>query len=127
MKRVSWSVGLAAVVLCGCVEKGSRSTSEAPFLQLHWAGAANILEGGTNAAKLQQALKLPSMGQVRSEAMAKLARVPQELWKKSLPTDAPDAAATLQPLLEDIWQHEATVALQGKPSQPDLLLAAKLD
>lgn len=127
MKRVSWSAGLAAVVLCGCVEKGSRSGSEAPFLQLHWAGAANILKGGTNAAKLQQALRLPSTAQVRSEALAKLARVPQELWKKSLPANAPDGSATLQPILEDVWQNEATVFLQGKPSQPDLVVAAKLD
>jgi hypothetical protein len=128
MKTVSWSVGLAAVILCGCVEKGSRSASNTPFFQLHWAGAANILKGGTNAAKLQEVLKLPTTAQVRDEALAKLARVPQELWRKSLPTDAQDTSATiLQPILDDIWQHEATISLQGKPSQPDLLFAARLD
>ena len=128
MKRVSWLAGLAAVILCGCVEKGSRSTSDTPFLQLHWAGAAGILNGGTNAAKLQEVLKLATTAQVRSEALAKLARVPQELWRKSLPADAPDTSATiLQPILEDLWQNEATISLQGKPAQPDLLFAARLD
>src|SRR6187397_2317852 len=116
MKRVSWSVGLAAVVLCGCLEKGSRGASDTPFFHLHWAGAIDILKGGTNAAKLQEVLKLPTTAQVRSEALAKLTRVPQELWKKSLPADAPDNSATiLQPLLEDLWQSEATISLQGKP------------
>jgi len=128
MKRVSWSVGLAAVILCGCIEKGSRSASDTPFFHLHWAGAASILEGGTNATKLQEALKLPTTAQVHSEALAKLARVPQELWKRSLPADAPDTSATiLQPILEDIWQNEATISLQGKPAQPDVLFAARLD
>src|SRR5688572_8914565 len=128
MKRVSWFVGLAAVILCGCIEKGSRNASETPLFLLHWAGATSIAKGGTNAAKLQEVLKLPTTAQVRSEALAKLARVPQELWRKSLPADAPDtSAAILQPILEDIWQNEATVSLQGKPSQPDLLFAARLD
>lgn len=127
MKRVSWFAGLAAVILCGCVEKGSRSTSETPLLQVHWAGATNILKGGTNATKLQQALKLTSTAQVRAEAFAKLARVPQELWKKSLPANAPDSSAMLRPILDDLWEHEASITLQGKPSQPDLLFAAKLD
>jgi len=128
MKRVSWSVGLAAVILCGCIEKGSRSASDTPFFHLHWAGAASILEGGTNATKLQEALKLPTTAQVRGEALAKLARVPQELWRESLPADAPDTSASiLQPILEDIWQNEATISLQGKPSQPDVLFAARLD
>jgi hypothetical protein len=128
MKRVSWSIGLAAVILCGCVEKGSRSASDTPFFHLHWAGAASILKGGTNAAKLQEALKLPTTAQVRGEALAKLARVPQELWRKSLPADAPDTSASiLQSILEDIWQNEATISLQGKPSQPDVFFAARLD
>src|SRR5688572_3037477 len=128
MKRVSWFVGLAAVILCGCLEKGSRSASDTPFFHLHWAGAANILKGGTNAAKLQEVLELATTKQVRSEAQAKLARVPQELWRKSLPADAPDTSASiLQPILEDIWQNEATISLQGKPSQPDVLFAARLD
>jgi len=131
MKRVSWSVGLAAVVLCGCLEKSSRSTSDAPFLQLHWAGSTNILKGGTNAAKLQQVFKLPSTAAVRGEVLAKLSRVPQELWRKSLPAAAPAGATasapTLQSLLEDLWQNESRVTVQGKPEQPDLLLAAKLD
>src|SRR5688572_26495481 len=128
MKRVSWFVGLAAVILCGCLEKGSRSASDTPFFHLHWAGAANILKGGTNAAKLQEVLELATTKQVRSEAQAKLARIPQELWRKSLPADAPDTSASiLQPILEDIWQNEATISLQGKPSQPDVLFAARLD
>ena len=128
MKRVSWSVGLAAVILCGCVEKGSRNASETPLFLLHWAGAASIAKGGTNAAKLQEVLKLPTTAQVRGDVLAKLARVPQELWRKSLPADAPDTSASiLQPILEDIWQNEATISLQGKPSQPDLLFAARLD
>jgi len=119
---------LAAVILCGCIEKGSRSASATPFFHLHWAGAASILKGGTNAAKLQEVLKLPTTAQVRGEALAKLARVPQELWRQSLPADAQDTSASiLQPILEEIWQNEATLSLQGKPSQPDLLFAARLD
>jgi hypothetical protein len=128
MKKVSWFAGLAAAFLCGCIEKGSTGASDTPLFQLHWAGAASILKGGTNAAKFQEALKLPTTAQVRTEALTKLARVPQELWRKSLPADAADTSASiLQPILEELWQNEAMISLQGKPSQPDLLFAARLD
>jgi hypothetical protein len=127
MKRVSWSAGLAVVLLCGCLEKGSRSATETPFLQLHWAGATAISTNGTNAAKLQLVLKLQSTMEVRTQAMAKLARVPQELWQKTLGRAAADASSRLQPLLEDLWQFESVVTLRGKPEQPDVLIAAKLD
>src|SRR5688572_14187642 len=127
MKRVSWSAGLAVVLLCGCLEKGARSATETPFLQLHWAGTTAISTNGTNAAKLQQVLKLQSTMDVRTQAMAKLARVPQELWQKTLGRRAADGSSRLQPLLEDLWQYESVVTLRGKPEQPDVLVAAKLD
>lgn len=126
MKRVSWFVGLAAALMCGCVEKGSKSTGAAQFLHLHWAGAANIIRG-TNAATLQQALKLPTTKEVRDQVFARLLRAPEELWKKSLPADAHEGAARLRPLLEDIWDYESIVEFQGNPSRPELILAAKVE
>jgi hypothetical protein len=125
MKIISFVVGLAAVVLCGCVEKGTRGSASAPILHLHWGGTA-ALNRGTNGTNLQKVLALPSTLEYRKETFAKLARMPQEVWKKSLPAGV-DQSTLLAPLLDDLWTNECLIELRGSPAKPELLLAAEID
>jgi hypothetical protein len=115
-----------ALALCGCIERGSRVSEATPFFELHWAGA-NSVARGTNAPKLQEVLKLATTEDLRNEAFTKLARVPFELSKKSLATGAPDQATLFRPLLDDVWNSQSLILLQGSSARPDLIMAAELD
>lgn len=117
-------VGIAAVALCGCMEKESRGSGAGPLLRVHWAGATNVARG-TNA--LSKVLGLQTTTELRNEAFVKLARAPKELWKKSLPKEAAEQSTQLRPLFDDLWNNESVVELRGSPERPDLVLAAQLD
>jgi hypothetical protein len=123
MKRFLFGA-LATVVLSGCTEKGGGKTADGPMLRVHWTGA-NKLKGGTNA--LAKALALPTTTELRDEAFAKIARTPQEFWKKSLAADAADQSAQLRPLLDDLWSNESLLELRGSPERPDVIVAVQLD
>jgi hypothetical protein len=126
MKRELLLVGLAAAALCGCVERGGKSTSTAPPFHLHWVGAANLTNTST-PTNLQQALALPATSALRDEVFGKLARTPQELWKKSLPANAADASSLLRPLLNDLWNSESFVEVRGDAARPDLVVGVQVD
>src|SRR5688500_11560370 len=108
MKKMSF-VAVAAVFLCGCMERESRSSGSGSMFRMHWAGASK-LPGGTNA--LAKVLALKTTDKLRSEAFLKLARTPEELWKKSLPAGAADQSTHLKPLFDDLWNHESLVELR---------------
>jgi hypothetical protein len=76
---------------------------------------------------LQQVLALPATTALRAEVFGKLARTPQELWKKSLPANAADASPLLRPLLDDLWSSESFVELRGDAARPDLVVGVQLD
>src|SRR6058998_2474982 len=119
MKRVLFLIGLAAAVFWGCVEKGAKGAkdaSTASLFRLHWAGAARIANG-PGPTNLQNVLALPTTTELRNEVFTKLARTPQEFWKKSLPSGAADASALLRPLLDDLWNNESLVELRGSGAQ----------
>src|SRR6185503_19487359 len=123
MKKMSF-VAVAAVFLCGCMERESRSSGSGPMLRAHWAGASK-LPGGTNA--LAKVLALKTTSELRSEAFLKLAHTPAGFWKKSLPAGAADQSAALRPLFDDLWNYESLVELRGSPERPDLIVAVQLD
>ena len=123
MKKMSF-LAVAAVFLCGCIERESRSSGSGLMFRMHWAGAGK-LSGGTNA--LAKVLALKGTSDLRSEIFLKLGRAPGELWKKSLPAGAADQSTQLRPLFDDLWGHESLVELRGSPERPDLVVAAQLD
>jgi hypothetical protein len=123
MKRIAF-VAVAAAAFCGCMEKVSRSSGDSPMFRVHWVGATN-LPAGTNA--LARVLALETTRQLRNESFLKLARTPQNLWKKSLPAGVSEHSASLRPLLDDLWNSESLVELRGSPEQPDVILAVQLD
>src|SRR6185503_16175162 len=126
MKRALFLVGLATAALCGCVERGTKSVSTAPPFHLHWVGAAKLTNSST-PTNLQHALALPATTALRDEIFGKLARTPQQLWKKSLPANAADASPLLRPLLDDLWNDESFVELRGDAAQPDLVVGVQVD
>src|SRR5688572_16449142 len=109
MKKMSF-VAVAAVFLCGCMERESRSSANESMLRMHWAGASK-LSGGTNA--LAKVLALKTTSELRGQAFLKLARTPEGLWKKSLPPGAADQSTEFRPLFDDLWQSESLVELRG--------------
>jgi hypothetical protein len=123
MKRFLF-VAIAAVTLSGCMEKGPGKGAAGPMFRGHWTGA-NKVSGGTNA--LAKIAALPSSTDLRNEAFAKLARFPQEFWKKTLPDGVADQSAQFRPLLDDLWANESLVELRGSPARPDLIVAAEIE
>jgi hypothetical protein len=123
MKKTSF-VAVAAVFLCGCMERESRSSGSGSMFRVHWAGASK-LPAGTNA--FAKVLALQATSRLRSEAFLKLARTPEGLWKKSLPAGAADQSTQLRPLFDDLWNYESVVELRGSPERPDLVVAVQLD
>lgn len=123
MKKMSF-VAVAAVLLCGCMERQSGSSGNGPMFRLHWGGASK-LPGGTNG--LAKVLALPTTTQLRDEVFLKLSRTPADLWKKSLPEGAADQSTQLRPLFDDLWNSESLVELRGSPERPDVIFAAEVD
>jgi hypothetical protein len=123
MKRIAL-VGVAAVALCGCMEKESRSSGDGPMLRMHWAGATT-LPTGTNA--LAKVMALPTTEELRNEVFGKLARAPRDLWKKSLPAGTEDQSASFRLLLDDLWKNESLIELRGSSERPDVIFAAQLE
>jgi hypothetical protein len=125
MKRVLILAGLAAMALCGCVERGARNPSPGPILSVHWTGAAALSARPEGPTNLQRTLALPATIELRNALFGKLSRT--ELWNKGLPPDAGNASGLLRPLLEDLWNNESILELRGESARPDVIVGVQGD
>jgi hypothetical protein len=127
MKRVGSVFTLLAMGLaCGCTEGDSKRSANVPLLRVHFSGAAHIAKG-TNATKVKEALALQSTTNLLNETLEKLARAPQEVWRKSVPAGAADQSVHFRPLVEDLWNSESQIELFGTSQRLDMFIAAEID
>ncbi len=94
--------------------------------RFHFVGGAQ-LTSGTNATGLKELLALPASKALREATVTKLAKAPYELVKLRATAGAPEHAALIRPLLEDLLDVESYAELRGAANQtPELAWAIQL-
>ncbi len=92
--------------------------------RIHWLGM-NHFSGETNATQLLAVLKLPQTQRLERQTLDKLSLAPWPLLHRSPDTNA---AALLQPLLNDAVSNESCLQIQCATNQPgELVFAIRLD
>lgn len=79
--------------------------------RIYFAGAAQ-LAADTNTAKFKEIGALPATLELRQQILAKLARLPNDLFNDRLDTAHIDRSALFRPLWEDAWNAEWLVEWQ---------------
>src|SRR5947207_1995276 len=126
----SWNISLRAralaVVLSCCVEKSGPPKASGPLWRSHFAGVRAINEN-TDPLVFKKVWNLPSSGDLRKQALDKIAQTPFQLWQKSLPAGVANGASLIRPLLDDLVNSESFVEIKGPESDFDSALAIQLD
>ncbi len=123
-KFVVWGVILLGLAFAGCsrAPKVKSSTDAGLIYRHHFVGTAKV-DAGTNATKLKEILALEATKAVGTQIVAKLARVPGELWPKQVEGNSGDL---LRPLLEDLTKHESYVEVSGPLANAEWVFAVAL-
>ena len=90
------------LVLAGTV--GAAADSER-LARIYFAGATQ-LAADTNTAKFKEIGALPATLELREQILARLARMPNDLFKDRIDTAHLDRSARFRPLWEDAWNAE---------------------
>ena len=135
MRRIRFSLFAAFVLVAGC--RVAKSTESAPpdqppalpvsaqtVARIHWLGMKQI-SGKANAAHLMAIWNLPESRRLERQTLDKLSLAPWPLLHRTVDTNA---AALLQPLLDDLVADECCLEIRQTTNQPcELVLAILLD
>jgi len=135
MRRIRFSLFAAFVLLAGC--RGAKSTEsttpdQPPALpvsaqtvaRVHWLGM-NQISGKSNTAHLIAIWNLPETRRLERQTLNKLSLAPWPLLHRNVDTNA---AALLQPLLDDLVADESCLEIRQTSNPPaELVLAIRLD
>lgn len=129
MKTVRLIIGLTLAGLgAGCLEKPNTSpgTAATVLYRHHFLGTAELAHN-TNAARIPAILALPATRAFSAEALQKLAKSPEQLWRNFLPAGASTQAALAAPLLEDLVSAESYAEVHGPLHQSESVFAIALN
>ncbi|MSU62900.1 MAG: hypothetical protein EXS31_10975 [Pedosphaera sp.] len=131
---VCWSL-LGAFVITGCQKsKDSAPSATTPIVKVerilarvHFKGFQE-LSTGTNATTLREVWQLAETGELRSQALDKLAPALASILSGMPASTNDDNAALVRPLLDDVLQSESILEVIDRTNRPPAwALAIRLD
>jgi hypothetical protein len=103
---------------------GAPPSTSGTIARIHWLGMKQ-LAGETNAAHLMAIWNLPESRRLGQQMLEKLSLAPWLLLHRNPDTNA---AALLQPLLDDLVENDSCLEIRQTSNQPgELVLAIRLD